>query len=153
MQKNNEHIEQEENGILNQIPKQNNFKIPSEYFENFSNKIENELHLKNKKSNKKKRKVLITMVVNLSIAAAVVLGIFIFKPSSSMDIDRTQGMSVSISDFQDSFFEIDDFEDEIFEDEENLKDEIANLVFEYDLEEIENYIEDIGLNFEDDIEL
>jgi hypothetical protein len=151
MQNNNEHIEQEENGILNQIPKQNNFKTPSDYFENFSNKIENELHLKNKKSIK--RKVLITMFVNLSIAAAVVLGVFIFKPSSSKDIDRTKGMSVSITDFQDSFFEIDDFEDEIFEDEENLKDEIANLVFEYDLEEIENYIEDIGLKFEDDIEL
>lgn len=152
MQNNNEHIEHEENGILNQIPKQNNFKIPSDYFENFSNKIENELHPKNKKSNKKKRKVLITMVVNLSIAAAVVLGVFIFKPSSKSS-ETTQSVSVNITDFQDSFFEMDDFEISLFEVEENLENEIASLIYEYEFNEIETYSDDIGFDFEDDFEL
>lgn len=152
MQNNNEHIEHEENGILNQIPKQNNFKIPSDYFENFSNKIENELHPKNKKSNKKKRKVLITMVVNLSIAAAVVLGVFIFKPSSKSS-ETTQSVSVNITDFQDSFFEMDDFEISLFEVEENLENEIASLIYEYEFNEIETYSDDISFDFEDDFEL
>ncbi len=152
MQNNNQHIEQEENGILNQIPKQNNFKIPSDYFENFSNKIENELHPKNKKSNKKKRKVLITMVVNLSIAAAVVLGVFIFKPSSKSS-ETTQSVSVNITDFQDGFIEMDDIEVSLFEVEENLEVEIASLIYEYEFNEIETYSDDIGFDFEDDFEL
>ncbi len=154
MPNNNEHIEQEEKGMLNKIPKQNNFKIPSNYFENLSEKIEYELHLnQNTKTNKTKKKAIFTMVVNLSIAAAVVLGVFIFKPSASKNDDVKTSVIINVSEFQDSFISMDDLDIAFFEFDENLEAEVATLLYEYEFEEIDTYSDDISIEFDDDFEL
>ncbi len=59
------------------IPKQNNFKIPEGYFEELTAQMEQELSIKDEP---RKKGTLRVMVLNISIAAAVVLGVFLFNP-------------------------------------------------------------------------
>lgn len=67
------------------IPKQNNFKIPEGYFEKLASHLEGELDVKNESP---KKGVLRVLVINISIAAAVVLGVFLFNPQRSESINE-----------------------------------------------------------------
>lgn len=62
------------------IPKQNNFKIPEGYFDELAGRLEEKIEIQDESP---KKGILRTMVINLSIAAAVVIGVFLFKPSSN----------------------------------------------------------------------
>lgn len=75
MEEQNKHNHSFEND--NTIPKQNNFKIPEGYFEQLSSRMENELEIKNESP---KKGILRVLAINISIAAAVVLGVFLFNP-------------------------------------------------------------------------
>ncbi|CAG5087629.1 hypothetical protein [Parvicella tangerina] len=69
----------------NSIPKQNNFKIPEGYFEKLASQMEEELEIKNESP---KKGVLRILAINISIAAAVVLGVFLFNPQKSIRLEE-----------------------------------------------------------------
>jgi hypothetical protein len=106
MNENNSHIDNENLNPLDHISKKNNFKIPAGYFEGLASKLENELEIKNSKS--PKRSIVRTMIINVSIAAAVVVGVFIFRPSPK-PIEPVQdlGEAVTVDDFMNSMIEED----------------------------------------------
>lgn len=61
----------------NSIPKRNNFKIPEGYFEELASRLEDELEIKN---DSPKKGILRVMLINISVAAAVLVGVFLFNP-------------------------------------------------------------------------
>jgi ribonucleotide reductase alpha subunit len=67
----------------NSIPKQNNFKMPEGYFEGLAGRLEEELEIKNESS---KKGILRVLAINVSIAAAVVLGVFLFNPDQKEEL-------------------------------------------------------------------
>lgn len=62
----------------NSIPKKNNFKIPEGYFEELASRLEDELEIKN---DSPKKGILRVMLINISVAAAVLIGVFLFNPT------------------------------------------------------------------------
>jgi hypothetical protein len=105
MNENNSHIENED--FLNGISKKNNFKTPAGYFEELASNLETKLEVKNAKS--PKRGIVRNIVINLSIAAAVIIGVFIFKPSTNqLKLPEFLGEEVTVVDFMESMLE-DDF--------------------------------------------
>lgn len=106
MNKNDSHIDKEELNFLKGISKKNNFKTPAGYFEGLAGKLESELEVKNSKS--PKRGIVRNIIVNLSIAAAVVIGVFIFKPSTNqITTEELVGEIVTVEDFMESMIESD----------------------------------------------
>lgn len=76
------------------IPKQNNFKIPEGYFDELASRLEDQLEI-NKDSDKPKNGVLRVLMINISIAAAVVLGVFLFNPEKGTKLsDQISKMEV-----------------------------------------------------------
>lgn len=75
METQNEHNDSFEK--KNSIPKQNNFRIPEGYFDELASRLEGELEIKNESP---KKGILRVLAINVSIAAAVVLGVFLFNP-------------------------------------------------------------------------
>lgn len=61
----------------NPIPKRNNFKIPEGYFEELASLLETDLEIKDESP---KRGILKVLAINISIAAAVLVGVFLFNP-------------------------------------------------------------------------
>lgn len=76
MENNKDHISFED--LPRSLPKQNNFKIPEGYFDQLASDLEGSLEIKNRSLKKGTLRIL---VINVSIAAAVILGVFLFKPS------------------------------------------------------------------------
>ncbi len=108
MNENNSHIENEDLNFLNGISKKNNFKTPAGYFEGLASNLETKLEVKNSKS--PKRGIVRNIVINLSIAAAVIIGVFIFKPSTNqIETPVFLGETVVVDDFMESMIDSDDF--------------------------------------------
>lgn len=106
MNKDNSHIENEDLNFLKGISKKNNFKTPAGYFEGLASKLETELEVENSKS--PKRGIVRNIVINLSIAAAVIIGVFIFKPSTNqLELPAFLGEEVMVGDFMESMIEDD----------------------------------------------
>jgi hypothetical protein len=106
MNENNSHIENEDLNFLNGISKKNNFKTPAGYFEELASNLETKLEVKNAKS--PKRGIVRNIIVNLSIAAAVIIGVFIFKPSTNqLKLPEFLGEEVTIDEFMESMLESD----------------------------------------------
>ena len=106
MNENNSHIENEDLKFLNGISKKNNFKTPAGYFEELAGNLETKLEVKNSKS--PKRGIIRNIVINLSIAAAVIISVIIFKPSThQVKSPELLGETVAVEDFMESMIEND----------------------------------------------
>ena len=104
MNENNSHIDNENLSFLDGISKKNNFKTPAGYFEGLASKLEKDLEVQNSKS--PKRGVVRNMIINLSIAAAVIIGVFIFKPSpKTPEVEVMLGVEVEVDDFMEGMLE------------------------------------------------
>ena len=94
METQNEHNDSFERN--NSIPKQNNFRIPEGYFDELASRLEGELEIKNESP---KKGILRVLVINVSIAAAVILGVFLFNPQKKANLsDQIASMEIEIED-------------------------------------------------------
>ena len=130
MNENNSHIDNENLSFLDGISKKNNFKTPAGYFEGLASKLEKDLEVQNSKS--PKRGVVRNMIINLSIAASVIVGVFIFKPSpKTPEVEMLLGVEVSVDDFMEGIIE-EPYDDVNFiaeiDEEESLEREITVLL-------------------------
>lgn len=74
--------------------KQNNFNIPEGYFDQLGAKLEKELRIENLSP---KKGVVRMLIINVSIAAAVIIGVFLFNPEKkSVVIDQLPLASMEI---------------------------------------------------------
>jgi len=109
MNENNSHIENEDLNILKGVSKKNNFKTPAGYFEELAGNLETKLDVKNSKS--PKRGIVRNIIINLSIAAAVIIGVVIFKPSTNqVKSPELLGETVAVDDVVESMIDNDNQE-------------------------------------------
>lgn len=152
MNKNNSHIDEENLNFLNGISKKNNFKTPAGYFEELASNLETKLEVKNAKSPKKG--VVRNIIINLSIAAAVLIGVFVFKPSTNqMELPEFLGEAVTVDDFMESMIDDPeanyDFIAEIDQDV-SIEHEVAAMLSEQNMDPTSVTSDELLDVFEDD---
>lgn len=154
MNENNSHIENEDLNFLNGISKKNNFKTPAGYFEELAGNLETKLEVKNAKS--PKRGIVRNIVINLSIAAAVIIGVFIFKPSTHQaETQEFLGETVTVDDFMESMIENDDLEIDYVADinpVQSVENEVEILLADVEIDYDEFSSDDLFDVFESDWE-